>query len=1081
MKSKACISFIGKATTLLMTLIISSNLVIAQTKSVSGTVVDVTGEPIIGANVIVQGTQNGSITSVDGDFALSDVKSSDVLVISFIGYTTKTVSVGNQSVFKVVLSEDSQMLEEVVAIGYGTVRRKDLTGSVSSVNSEKLTAVPVASPVEALQGKMAGVRITNPDGSPDADVVIRVRGGGSITSDNSPLYIVDGFPVNSISDISASDIEDITVLKDASSTAIYGSRAANGIIMVTTKSGKAGNVKVNYNAYVGSKKCVEYFDVLDTEDYLRWQYEAFALGGSTATFVNDIGPWGSIPTAAREVSTTDWQREIFGRTGNVFNHNLSISGGSDKLRFNFGYNHMNEKAILMDSRFKKDNLSLKVNYDANKHVKLDFSARYSRTQVWGDGQSDATGQSGKAPAGASSRFASTVTHNILNMTGEGTYKWSQSELDDNIDNGADVDVKDNYKIRQRQNFNMNGALSWEIIKNLKFRSEIGLDIDSNQLKYFFGSSTYESKNNAQADYKNAPLTNTTLIDRRTTRNTNTLSYDFAGLLGKHHGLQVMMGQETIIKKESLTTTRIEGFPLFYDADMAFSLSAQGTPTRANTYNFEDDKMYSFFGRVNYDFEHRYLFTATLRADGSSKFSEGNRWGIFPSAALAWRVIDESFMESTHDWLSDLKLRVSYGVTGNNNIPSGQTTKTYSVNQNAWMNIYSSFLSAGTTLDNQNLKWETTYSINAGIDFGFFNGSLNGSIEIYQNNVKDLLMNMSVTGSGYNTQYQNVGETENKGFEFSLNWSAINKKDYGLDFGLTVGHNINKIKSLGTLTEGYYASSYWASTEIIGDYLVKPGYAIGTMWGYETDGRYEVSDFDHYDAQSNTWVLKDGVVNNSNLLVRPGSLKLVDQPDADGKKDNVITEDDRVKIGDANAWAVGGFSINGRVKWFDLSANFTYSIGNDLYNADKINMTSTRGSKWKQFSTRMASGSRWTNLDANGNLINDATTLGQLNQNTTMWSPYLTKAIMHSWAIEDGSFLRLSNITLGYTMPQTLTRKVLIERLRIYCTASNLFCLTGYSGLDPEVDSARNNLVTPGVDFSAYPKTLQIIFGLNLTF
>lgn len=1061
---------------LLMALVIGTAVTVAQTRTVSGTVVDALGEPVIGANVVVAGTTNGATTDIDGNFSIPNVAANAQLKVSFIGYVTETVNAIGKNVINVTLREDSETLEDVVVIGYGTVRKKDVTGSVVSVSSDKLAAVPVASPIEALQGKMAGVRITNPEGSPDADVVIRVRGGGSITSDNTPLYIVDGFPVNSISDIPTSDIEDITVLKDASSTAIYGSRAANGIIMVTTKSGKAGKTQVNYNAYVGWKKNANYFDVLDTQDYLEWQYEAFALGGSTATFTNDIGPWSVIPTAAREICTTDWQRELFGQTGDVFNHNLSISGGSEKLRFNFGYSHMNENAILLESRFKKDNLSLKLNYDVNQKVKLDFNVRYARTRVYGDGQSDASGQSGQNPAGAGSRFAGAVTHNILNMTGEGTYKWSQKELDDDVDRGADVDVAHNYKERTRQNMNMSGALSWEIIKNLKFRSEIGLDIYDNQLKYFFGSSTYESKNNAKADYKNMPLTNTTRIDRRTTRNTNTLNYDFAGLLGKDHGLQLMLGEENVIKKESLSTTRIEGFPDFYDAHMAFNLSAQGNPTRANTYNFEDDKMISFFGRASYDYKHRYLLTATMRADGSSKFSKGNRWGFFPSAALAWRLVDENFMESTHDWLSDLKLRLSYGVTGNNNIPAGQTTKTYSISQNSWMNIYDSYLTAGLTLDNQNLKWETTYSTNIGLDFGFLDGRVNGSFEWYQNNVKDLLMNMSVTGSGYNTQYQNVGETQNTGFEFTLNVNAINKKDYSLDFGFTVGHNVNKIKSLGTLKDGYYGSSYWASTEIVGDYLVKPGYAVGTMWGYETAGRYEVSDFDHYDATSNTWVLKSGVANNPNVLVRPGALKLVDQ-DGDG----TISEDDRVKIGDANAWAVGGFSINARVKWFDLTANFSYSLGNDLYNADKINMTSTRGSSWKQLSTRMAKGNRWTNVDANGNLVNDGATLEKMNASTTMWSPYITRAIMHSWAIEDGSFLRMSDLTLGYTMPQSLTRKFHIDRLRVYGTASNLFLISGYSGLDPEVDSARNTLVTPGVDYSAYPKTRQFIFGLNLSF
>lgn len=1072
---KASISFLtSKLCATLIIILMSSAVALAQ-KTVTGIVTDNFGDPVIGANVLVKGTTEGSITDMDGNFTIKNVKSSDVLVVSFIGYVTKNITVGNQTNIKVQLAEDSQMLEEVVAIGYGTVRKKDVTGAIASVGSEKLTQIPVASPVEAMQGKLAGVRITTTEGSPDADVIIRVRGGGSITSDNTPLFIVDGFPVNSISDIPASDIEDITVLKDASSTAIYGSRAANGIVMVTTKSGKSGKTQVSYNAYVGTKTKANSVSTLDFKDYLKWNYESFAIGGSTAMFNNDIGSWSNIDAASREIETLDWQDEIYGRTGSVFNHNLSISGGNDKMRFNFGYNHMNEKAIQEGSKFKKDNLSLKLNYDANKKVKLEFAVRYARTQVFGDGQSDATGKSNQAPAGTSGRLADAVTHTPMVLTGEGTYKWSQSELDDDIDNGVEVTLNDNYKERRRQNINMNGAFNWEIIKNLKFRSDIGLDIYDNQLKYFYGSSTYESKNNAQADYKNAPLTNTTRIDRRTVRNTNTLNYDFANILGKDHGLQLMLGQEYLITRESLTTTRIEGFPDFYTPHMAFKLSAQGTPTKANTYEFEDDVMISFFSRASYDYKHKYLLTATVRADGSSKFGDGNRWGVFPSAALAWRIIDEDWMEGTHDWLSDLKLRLSYGVTGNNNIPSGQTTKTYSVAQNTWMNVYTSYLNAGSTLDNKNLKWETTHSINAGIDYGFFDGRLNGSIEYYKNNVKDLLMNMKVDGSGYNTQYQNVGETENQGFEATLNYTIVNKKNYGIDFSLTVGHNKNKIKSLGSM-ESYEASSYWASTEIVGDYLLKPGWAVGTMYGFETEGRYETSDFSGYNGTD--WVLKDGVASDASYVgvLRPGSLKLKDQ-DGNG----VIDANDRVKIGDANAKINGGFSLSGRYKWFDLSANFTYSIGNDVYNADKINFTSTRGSSWKNLSSVMAEGKRWTNIDSNGNLINDAATLDQMNANTTMWSPYISKAILHSWAVEDGSFLRLQTLTLGYTLPKNILSKVKIESLRIYGTASNLFCWTNYSGMDPEVDSARNNLVTPSVDNSAYPKTHQYIIGINLTF
>lgn len=1048
--------------------------IIQQKKQITGTVVDSSGEPLIGVNVTVKGTTNGTISDMSGNFTINESRTV-TLVFSYIGNKTKTIQAKPGEILKVVMEDDSQMLEEVVAIGYGTIKRKDMTGSVGSVGNQELVAVPVASPVEAMQGKLAGVRVTTPEGNPDAEVIIRVRGGGSITRDNTPLYIVDGFPVSSISDIPTADIESIDVLKDASSTAIYGSRGSNGIVLVTTKSGKAGKVTVNFNAYVGMKKAATKIHTLSTEDYLNWSYENLALQGKADLFTNTIGTWTQIPTLSEELETTDWQDEVYGRTGNTFSQNLSVSGGTEKLRFNFGYGHMNEKAILLTSRFKRDNLSLKLNYEPNKKTQLEFSSRYSRTQVFGDGQSDATGDSNSTPSGSFGRIRHSIIQTPLTLDGTGDIVLD----DNNIDSGLEDPVtalNDNYKERTRQIFNMNGSFTWKIIKNLTFRTDVGLDIYDNKLKYFYGTTTYESQNNAQADYKNMPVTQNTSVMRRTFRNTNTLTYDFKNLLPKDHNLNLMVGQEVVSIKENKITARVEGFPTFYDAGMAFDFSAQGTPTKYDDFYYPDDNIVSFFGRANYDYKGRYLLSGTLRADGSSKFAEGNRWGYFPSIAAGWRITEEAWMESTKKWLSNLKLRFSYGISGNNNIPSGQTTKTYAMTQSSWLNIASSYLSAGTSLNNANLKWETTHSFNVGLDFGFFSNKLNGSVEVYKNNVKNLLMEMQVAGCGYNTQYQNVGETQNSGYEFTLNYTAVNKKDYGLDFSLTLGHNVNEVKSLGGM-EFYTKASYWASTEVGNDYIIAPGLPVGSMYGYITDGRYEVTDFTGY--ENGKWILKEGVADDSGVVgtVRPGTLKLKNMTEGD----HVINDEDKSVIGDANAWAVGGFTVNGRVKGFDLSANFTYSIGNDIYNADKIDQTSTRASSWRNMSDVMAAGKRWTNVDANGNLVNDAATLASLNATTTMWSPYTTKAVIHSWAIEDGSFLRLANLTLGYTLPKSLTRKAFIENLRFYATASNLFCLTNYSGADPEVDCKRNYLICPGVDYSAYPKSRQYIFGVNLTF
>ena len=547
----------------------------------------------------------------------------------------------------------------------------------------------------------------------------------------------------------------------------------------------------------------------------------------------------------------------------------------------------------------------------------------------------------------------------------------------------------------------------------------------------------------------------------------------------------MIGEETLNKKSSLNDDRLSFFPISFTAAQAWALSSQGTPYSVNKYTNADDNLLSFFGRVNYDYQSKYLVSATFRADGSSKFSKDNRWGYFPSAAIAWRISSESFMEKTHNWLDDLKLRFSYGTAGNNNIPSDQTSPVWSSSSTTWLNQFPSYWTSGIAsgqsgsyASNPDLKWETTITRNMGLDYTLFGGKLTGSFEYYWNTTKDLLIAFPVSGSGYDYQYRNLGKTENKGFEVSLTWNAINTKNYGLTFSGNVGFNKNKVKSLGSLTQ-YSASSGWASTQIQDDYIVKPGHSVGEIYGYISNGRYEVSDFEDYYAAGEKWVLKEGVVNNSSVIgtsyLRPGALKLKNMND-----DNVIDAKDRTVIGNTNPKASGGFSLSGRVYGFDLSANFTYSIGNDVYNANKIEYTSSYQYYYRNMLDIMGEGKRWTNLDANGNLVNDPVQLAALNANTTMWSPY-TSYVLTDWAIEDGSFLRLSTLTLGYTLPLALTKKVGINNLRFYATCYNVFCLTGYSGFDPEVSTRNKTALTPGVDYSAYPKSRQFVIGVNLNF
>ena len=1048
-------------------------------QTIKGNVKDSNGEPVIGATVLEKGTKNNAtVTDIDGNFSIK-LTGNNPLQISYIGMKTKTVETAGKSTINVKLEDETTNLEDLVVIGYGSVRRKDLTGSVATVSSEALAAVPVASVTEALTGKMAGVQITTTEGSPDADVKIRVRGGGSITQSNDPLLIVDGFPVESISDIPATDIEDITVLKDASSTAIYGSRGANGVILVTTKSGKSGKVNVSYNAYYSWKKVAKKMDVLSPYDYAKWQYELALLKNENdlSSYTDYFGNYEDMDLY-RDVEANDWQDIVYGRTGNTFNHNVNITGGTETVKYAFSYAHMNDKAIQIGSNYKRDNFSLKLNTKPTKNTTLDFQARYSDTDIRGGGANDATGV-----YDSDKRLKYAVIYTPIPLANLDESAGTDDDFG-NLYNPVESQY-DNDRKKERKTLNFAGAFGWEVFKNFKIRTEFGYD-DYNQYdQRFWGTTTYYVKNVPASGNQNKPAIRLTDTNRHRFRNSNTISYDFSKLIkNTDHSLNFMVGHEYIITKERENMNEVHGFPEDYTAEQAWKLSSQGTPYTIDDNYSADDKLLSFFGRVNYNFKDRYLLTATFRADASSKFSEENRWGYFPSAAVAWRISSEPFMKSTQNWLDDLKLRLSYGTAGNNNIPTGQLSQMYESKATSWINGFTQYWAPSKIMANPDLKWETTITRNIGLDFTLFKGKLSGSIEAYLNTTKDLLIQFPVAGTGYDTQYRNMGETENRGVEFSFTWHAIDKKNWGIDLYGNLGVNKSEIKSLGSMQD-FGKNTAWASTEIGQDYWIAVGGQVGEIRGYQLAGRYEVSDFEGYDAATKTWKLKEGVPDASPIIgtVRPGSIKLVDQPTEEGGVGNgVIGDEDNVIIGNVNPDVYGGFGLNAHAYGFDLSANFNFSIGNKVYNANKIEYTSTSKYQYRNMIDIMADGKRWTNLDPEtGMLCNDPVRLAELNANTTMWSPYMSKFVLTDWAVEDASFLRLNTLTLGYTLPQSLTKRVGINSLRFYCTAYNVFTITGYSGYDPESDCIRKDALTPGVDYSGYPRSRSFVIGLNLNF
>lgn len=1057
-----------------------------QAQTVKGNVTDDAGEPIIGATVMEQGvTGNGTVTDIDGNFTLQLKGKSKKVNVSYVGMKTQSVDASKGQV-SVKLEDEATSLNDVVVIGYGSVKRKDITGSVATVDNKSLTEVPVASASEALTGKLAGVQVSTSEGSPDAKVKIRVRGGGSITQSNDPLFIVDGFPVDDISNIPATDIQDITVLKDASSTAIYGSRGANGVILVTTKSGQSGKVNVSYNAYYSWKKIAKKFDVLSPADYAKWQYELSQLHDDAAKYSKLFGNYQDLDLY-NNVEANDWQDMTYGRTGHAFNHNVSVNGGSEQIKYSFSYAHMNDEAIMVGSSYKRDNFSLKLNTKPTKRTTFDLQARYSDTDIYGGGANVADGV-----YNTDKRLKDAVIYPPIPLAGLASENASFDDDELNIYDPL-TSAADNDRQREKRNLNVAGSFGWEIFKNFKAKTEFGLDINRTYDKRFWGQTTYYVKNVPAKDYKGMPAVRFTDTNSRSFRNTNTLSYDFKSIIkDENHHLDMMVGHEYIVGKGRVALDEAHGYPVDYDAATAWRLASQGHPYTIDDSYSAQDKLLSFFGRANYSFMDRYLLSLTFRADASSKFAEGNRWGYFPSAALAWRVSSEKFMESTKGWLDDLKLRLSYGTAGNNNIPSGQLVQMYNNSPTSWINGFENYWAPSKTMANPNLKWETTITRNMGLDWTLFGSRLNGSFEYYWNTTKDLLIQFPVGGTGYDNQYRNMGKTENKGFEATFTWHVVDKKNWGIDLNGNIGFNSNTIKSLGQMKDFEWETS-WASTEIPKEYRVAVGGRVGQIVGYKLaeGGRYTVDDFEGYNEATKSWKLKAGVADASGIVgtVRPGTLKLQDgltvDSDGDGTADSgdgVITADDRQIIGDVNPDAYGGFGISAHAYGFDLSAQFSFEMGNQVYNANKIEYTTTGKYYYRNMMTLMADGQRWTNLDpATGEISNDPARLAELNAGTTMWSPYMKGMVLTDWAIEDASFLRLNTLTLGYTLPAKLTKRAGISSLRFYATAYNVFCITDYSGSDPEADCITRTSLTPGVDYSGYPRSRSFVIGLNLNF
>jgi len=1059
-------------------------------RTITGTVVDNIGEPVPFATVGVVGTTIGTTTDFDGRFTLSVPDDAQRISVSFMGFESRIIELGTASTFSVVLESQMTQLDEVVVIGFGTTTRRNLTASVVSVSAEALRDNPVTQVADALTGRLAGVQVTTSEGSPDAEIMIRVRGGGSITQSSAPLFIVDGFPVPSISDIAPSEIASIDVLKDAAATAIYGARGANGVIIITTRGGQEGRISASYGFTATLQNMARRLPVLNPFEFALWQYELAQIRGGAAfdnDYVNFFGMFEDIDLY-RNLPGNDWQDIIFGTSGHMFNHSLNVSGGNNFARFSATYNRVNNQSIMMGSDFQRDNFNFRTTWNAMPGLSIDFVARYSLTQTRGSGANDQGGSTTDA------RMRHVMVYTPIPLRG-------MDVGDDGEDNEAaaigglhatpTVSLADNDRRRNQERLSLQGAVSYEFFPGFRVRTEFGIDHTSTIDERFFGTSTFLSRE--QANPRRHPVATWQNSDRRTTRNTNTITWRLDERMPGDHHLDILAGQELILTQTRATSMRGDGFPDFFTAEQAWNFMSfrphiqhpsvsdgeiQGATTIGNVFGM-DDNLLSFFGRANWRLGGTYLASVTVRADGSSRFAAGNRWGVFPSMSLGWRISDESFFQGTQSWLDNLMIRASVGMAGNNDIPTGQVSMMMRSPQNT--QLFPTILEpASNVMTNPDLRWESMFTRNLGLSFNLFDWRLEGTVDFYMNNTRDLLILFPISGAGYTHQFQNIGETQNSGIDIGLNGTIVRNRNFQLDANFNIGLNRNRVVSLGGLDE-ISAGSVWFDTQLPDDFRVFVGQALGQMWGFVHDGRYSAHDFTH-DGSSGpgAWILNPGGLesNVTGHVVMPGAIRFKDL-----NGDGIIDSRDMQVIGTATPRFTGGFGFSGRFHGFDFAAHFSFVYGNNIYNANRIDWSTTVNNQThRNLLATMDHDSRWTFIDMpTGEFVTDPYRLEAMNAHHNNFSPLTTRPIFSSFAVEDGSFLRANNITIGYTVPREISRRAGIQTLRFHATISNAFILTRYSGFDPEVNTRRATPLTPGMDFSAFPRSRGYSIGLNITF
>ncbi|WP_316739148.1 TonB-dependent receptor [Pedobacter aquatilis] len=1079
---------------ILLMLFVSSAL--AQTLTISGKVTDENGDSLPGVSIKLKGSGVGIVSSDDGRFSINNITQKSTLTFSSIGYKTKEISIGNQSVVNIKMELDSKVLEEVVAIGYQTVKRRDLTGAVSSVSAKDLKDNPTLSAAEALQGKLAGVQVTVSEGAPGAQADIYIRGRGSITQSGSPLYIVDGVQLdNALNTLSPQDIESIDVLKDAASTSIYGARGANGVVIITTKGGKdtQGKTSVTYNNSLSIQQLPKELEVMSPYEFVEFQYERAKITGDTTVlsrYYRTGNPY-IVVTNLKGLEPINWQDKLFGRNAFMQTHNLSVSGGTKQTQYNLSATYNDQDGLLLYTKYRRGLINFRFDHQATKKLKVGFNVRYNNNQLDGQGTSDVGGA-------ASNNLRQIVRYQPLLLPGQEEDFYDVNQANATAGNGLSLinplkELQNQYRKKSNNVLNLSANVTYQLSKKITFRSIAAIDFNNNTNRSFDDTVTYNSRTTGGKQ----PLLLLATANSRTINNSNTLSFDESSIFGSKHAINILVGHELYQTYQTTSLLDLRNFPVGTSPNQAFANYSLAQTVIPPTVSEVPINNLSFFSRLSYNFKQRYFATFNVRADGSSIFGPKNRWGYFPSGSLAWRVSEENFLKNK-SFLSELKLRLSYGSIGNNRITPFSYGNFFASGRSYFLNDLFTFGSSTVGLGNPNLQWESQISRNAGLDAAFFKGRLSLTFDAYRNTTSQLLINNVIpANSGYNSQFQNVGATQNTGFELQLNGVIVQSKSFKWSANFNISTNKNIIKSLGAQQQFLANSGYFNTSQQPADFLVKVGEEVGTFWGLKNDGYYKVSDFNAapysnpaYPWATTRYTLKPGVPVSaiSSSTIQPGSQKFVDT-----NGDGIINTADYTVLGRALPRVIGGFGQQFSWKNFDASIFVNYSLGSKVANYNKLEFTSsyTNGANLLSLFN-----DRYRTIDPNtgvqlqgvpsaaiGVIGASPEILNAQNSNAQYWIPVqgIEWSNSQSFAIENGSFLRLNNVTLGYTLPSTLSTKLKIASLRVFITGNNLGTITGYSGYDPDVSTRRATPITAGVDYSAYPKSRVYVAGVNVTF